>query len=73
MIDGREASLAWQEWAESKDGQIALGHESIGVKKEFSQYLQNRIQSAFQAGVNAGHVMATKQVQRKIETFLLDI
>jgi len=50
---GSQIVAAWQEWLNSEDGRKAANPETLGTSLSARQYLENRLNSAFQAGIRA--------------------
>lgn len=50
-MDGRMIAQAWRAWKESKEGAAACNPETLGPSFRARQYLENRLERAFQAGI----------------------
>lgn len=52
-MDGRHIVIAWNEWADSEEGRTASNPHTLPPTENARQYLVNRLERAFQAGVKA--------------------
>jgi len=53
-MDGTKIAAAWKEWLDSEEGRKASDPTTIGAPLPFRQYLEARLERAFQAGVRFG-------------------
>ena len=53
-MDGTKIAAAWKEWLESEEGKQTSDPGTIGAPLTFRQYLESRLERAFQAGVRFG-------------------
>ena len=69
-MDGTKIAAAWKEWKDSEEGQKASDPTTIGAPLTFRQYLESRLERAFQAGVRFGanavadEVIAAREKER---------
>lgn len=52
-MEGPKIVMAWKEWLDSIEGRKASDPYSLGAGNGARQYLENRLQNAFLAGVKA--------------------
>jgi hypothetical protein len=53
---------AYNKWA-AGEGKTALDHRTLNIPDNFAQYLHNRIDRAFQAGIDAGRKLEREELQ----------
>lgn len=66
-MDGTKIVAAWKEWLDSEEGRKASDPTTIGAPATFRQYLENRLERAFQAGVKFGANAVTDDVAAAME------
>lgn len=64
-MDGRMVVAAWQAWKDSPEGQNCSNPETLGNTLSARQYLENRLERAFQAGVKAAENAEILEFNRK--------
>lgn len=52
-MEGTKIVVAWKEWLDSEEGRNASDPTSLGTSLSARQYLENRLNRAFHAGIKA--------------------
>jgi hypothetical protein len=62
-MEGPEIVIAWKAWLDSEEGRKAVDPYTLGATNGARQYLQNRLECAFQAGIKAAQSAAASKTK----------
>lgn len=65
-----EEAIAWQEWKNSDDTQSCFNPYDFLLKPEYKQYLENRLNKAFMAGIKAGKEIKTRKIKKNFNALI---
>lgn len=61
-MEGKTIVMEWKQWLDSEEGRKASDPQTLGTTLSARQYLENRLERAFQAGIKAAAKDAAKSV-----------